>query len=258
MNARKDDSILSGAYVLNALDADEAQRFEAHMNDSEHTRNEVTELSDTAVLLGLAAQPVAPPASLKLNIMAQLASTPQLPREMDASAPVTPSGTSSGSAQAKAQSRWFSRPVAALTAVAAAVVLIVGVGVVASTLGDTTQQQAQADQLAAINSASDSQRLAADIAGGGTATLVWSGELKSAAMIVDGLSALPSGKTYELWYIDASGARPAGTFVVGAGGGTWRVLEGSMAAGDTVGVTIEPSGGSTTPTTKPIVAIASA
>ena len=37
-----------------------------------------------------------------------------------------------------------------------------------------------------------------------------------------------------------------------------RVLDGDMKAGDTVGVTVEPSGGSKTPTTTPIVAIASA
>jgi anti-sigma-K factor RskA len=37
----------------------------------------------------------------------------------------------------------------------------------------------------------------------------------------------------------------------------WRVLTGEMAAGDAVGVTVEPQGGSNQPTTTPIVDIAS-
>ncbi|MEP6482127.1 MAG: anti-sigma factor, partial [Rhodoglobus sp.] len=82
--------------------------------------------------------------------------------------------------------------------------------------------------------------------------------LRSAALIVDGLAELPADKVYELWYIDGSGARGAGTFTVGSAGSTWRVLDGTMRAGDTVGVTVEPAGGSKAPTTDPIVKIASA
>ena len=63
---------------------------------------------------------------------------------------------------------------------------------------------------------------------------------------------------YELWYIGESGARPAGTFSVSESGATWRVLDGDMVAGDMVGVTVEPRGGSEQPTTDPIVAIESA
>ena len=255
MTPRKDDAAsLSGAYALDALDEADRKRFESHLAESEETRNELTELSDTAVLLGLAVDPVQPPATLKTSIMSALASTPQLPR---LTAVETPAVFTSA-AQSKAQARWFARPVAILTAAAAAVVLIVGGGVVAGTISQSTQQQAQADQLAAINSAADSQRVVSKMTDGATATLVWSAQLKSSALIVDDMAALPSDKVYELWYIDSSGARPAGTFTVGSTGSTWRVLDGKMAAGDTVGVTVEPAGGSKAPTTTPIVAIASA
>ena len=68
---------------------------------------------------------------------------------------------------------------------------------------------------------------------------------------------LPGGKTYELWYLDKAGATPAGTF--DASGSTQSVvLTGDMKAGDTVGVTIEPSGGSRSPTTAPIAVIETA
>jgi Anti-sigma-K factor rskA len=121
--------------------------------------------------------------------------------------------------------------------------------------GANTSQQA--DALAAITTASDVQRAHASVSTGGTATLVWSLHLQKSALIGKGLKVLPAGKTYELWYINAAGAVPAGLFE-SDGKSTLQVLSGRMAKGDTVGVTVEPSGGSKAPTTKPVVAIASA
>ena len=255
MTAREqDDASLSGAYALNALDAEEAKAFEAHLADNEDTRNEVTELADTAVLLGLAVDPVTPPASLKASIMAQLATTPQLDRE-----PVVgQDARSSGRAETKARARWFQRPVNAVIGVAAAVALIIGGGVAVNAISTSVSNSAAANQLAAIQAASDSQSLKGSVAGGGNATLVFAASLKSSALIVEGMNSLPADKVYELWYINDEGARPAGTFTVGSDGKMWQVLEGAMTPGDTVGVTVEPRGGSTTPTTDPVLVIASA
>ncbi|HEY8913351.1 sigma factor [Lacisediminihabitans sp.] len=50
----------------------------------------------------------------------------------------------------------------------------------------------------------------------------------------------------------------AGTFDAARSGSTLRVLDGAIVSGDTVGITVEPSGGSKKPTTKPIVASPSA
>jgi anti-sigma-K factor RskA len=69
---------LAGAYALHALDADETAEYERYLARSEQARIEAAELSDTAVALGLAAAPVQPSSALKANLMAQLASTPQL------------------------------------------------------------------------------------------------------------------------------------------------------------------------------------
>jgi anti-sigma-K factor RskA len=275
-----DPATLLGAYVLNSLSIDERAAFEAHLAESETLRHETTELADTAVLLGGAIAPVQPSAALKANIMGLIATTPQLPPvvrpeavEPDVAASVTPLAAVPAPAQVapsqapealspatqKAQARWFTRPAIALVSAAAVVGLVLGGGVLVNTIGDAQTQQLAADQLAAINAARDMQQAVAQVESGGTATLVWSNELASSAMIVDGLPALPSDKVYELWYIDTeSVARPAGTFRVGENGATWRVLEGEMHSGDTVGVTVEPDGGSETPTTAPIVAIASA
>lgn len=238
-------SIQSGAYALGALDQAEVAEFERYLADSEETRAEVTGLADTAVLLGMAVPPVAPPPELKARILDLIESTPQLP------APGSP-----GPAELRARSRWSSRPISALLAAAAVLAILAGGGVVATTLVQDQQRQEQADLLAAINAAPDVQRATVDMPHG-SATLVWSGELLASALITDGLGPLPAGKVYELWYIGESGPRPAGTFTAGDGR-TWRVLEGQMQPGDVVGVTVEPRGGSDAPTTDPVLVIESA
>jgi anti-sigma-K factor RskA len=295
-----DPALNSAAYALSALDAEEREEFERYLNESESTRNEVTEMSETAALLGLSVTPVTPSPALKANLMAMLASTPQLPRESGAertafegdvaggssSAPAplravppvvdtpretlvaAPVADASGApaalaappvttgADRRAKARWFNRPALAISSVAAAIALIVGGGVVTNQLSDATYQRQQADQLAQNNSADDMQQAAAAVATGGTATLVWSEELGKSAVIVDGLEELPSDKTYELWYIGADGTITAAGLMDSAGtDNTWRVLDGDMEAGDIVGVTVEPKGGSEQPTTEPIVAI---
>jgi len=253
-------SDLTGAYALNALTETERAAVEARAAQSEATRNELTELQDTAVVLGLAVAPVQPSAGLKASLMAQIATTPQLaplPVETHEIAPTTTSPAPLPSpAEFKAQARWFSRPVLALTAAAAAVVILIGGGVfVSGVLAPQQTAPVQASGVEAIKAADDAQQAKAEVAGGGTATLVWSGELASAALIADDLPQLPDDKVYELWYINESGARPAGIFTVDASGTVAQVLEGDMQTGDMVGVTVEPAGGSESPTTDPIVGI---
>jgi anti-sigma-K factor RskA len=258
----------SGSYVLNAMGENERTEFENQLAESQELRNEVTELTDTAVLLGLAVDPVTPSPALKQNIMARLSQTPQLDREEESPArtlqavpqlaaeqPVRQATTPT---RLKTQARWYSRPALGLVAAAAAVVLIVG-GVVGTNLavnGAHTSQQA--DALASINTASDVQRAEASVSTGGKVTLVWSLSQRKSVVIGTGLKALPGNKTYELWYINAAGtAKPAGLFESN-GKNTLQVLSGQMSRGDTVGVTVEPAGGSKAPTTKPVVAIPSA
>jgi anti-sigma-K factor RskA len=261
----------SGSYVLNAMDAQEREEFEAQLAGSEELRNEVTELTDTAVLLGLAVDPVVPSPALKQNIMARLSQTPQLAREDApvrvlravpplAGEPVAQPASVAAPREtnAKAQQRWYRRPAVAITAAAAAVLLIAG-GVVGTNVAiQGAQTSQQADALATINTASDVQRAEASVSTGGKVTLVWSLTQRKSAVIASGLKVLPTGKTYELWYISTGGKpTPAGLFESN-GKNTLQVLSGQMSRGDTVGVTVEPAGGSKAPTTRPVVAIASA
>ena len=252
----------AGAYALNAMSEAERAEFESVMADSEQLRSEVTELMDTAVELGASVAPVDPPASLRASILDAVAKTPQLPQlaeerrsQSDASrSPATPETP----AELKARSRWSS-PLARLGAVAAAVALIVGLGFTVRAGVQAQQDMATASQINEIQAADDYQRAVVDLADGGSATAVWSGQLRRAALIVDGWSDLPADSTYELWYMDAEGAAtPAGTFDVGDDGSRSIVLAGAMSAGDTIGVTVEPAGGSDTPSDEVVVVVPTA
>jgi anti-sigma-K factor RskA len=272
---RDEEHLSSGAYALNALSPDEARAFEQASAASPELADETAEFSATATLLGLATAPVSPPDSLKASLMAKLAETAQdAPAPARASAPLdapefTPAPQQSPAqpallpAAAAAQSRWFTRPMTILVAAAAAVALFVGGGVVGNSLTSntpSTSEDASASSLAQIFSAADVQSAHSTIAGGGQATVIWSGKNGGAAIVAQGIPSLPSNKTYEAWFIDSDTgvATPAGTFVPGGDATTWHVLSGNMSAGDIIGLTVEPAGGSQAPTTTPILAVPSA
>jgi len=286
MNGRRDNdgaAELAGGYALNALDAEERAEFEAYLAQSENGRTEAAELSDAAVALGLAVAPVQPSAGLRAALMAQLTATPQvaplpaspahaddstslptfsrpvLTTNVDSDAALPPSRRSAGagSADERAQHRWFQRPARIMFAAAAAAVLFVGGTVAGQAFNNNQFEQAQAAGLVQISAASDSQRSEITMADGHEATLVWSNNLGLSAVLVEDLPALSSDQDYQLWYINGSGAASAGTFDSSGIGTAWRVLDGAMHSGDTVGITVEPKGGSKQPSSAPIVAFQS-
>ena len=83
-------------------------------------------------------------------------------------------------------------------------------------------------------SGGSSSRLAVSVSGG------------VAQATVSGFDTAPAGKTYELWVIEGKTTRPAGLFT----GGDKQVVTLTRPApdGSTVAVTLERSGGTTTPT----------
>ena len=270
---------LAAAHALDALDADERAAFEAAAAASPELRAEADSHAESAAVLAALAEPVEPPPALKQRLMAQLDGLPQQQpvaqrvepatsaepvtsaqpaTSAEPSTSDTPATAASpierplGRAQAHARRRWFERPGALLGVAAAAVLLIAGavLGVAWSGPNGWGAQR----EMAAIAEAPDAQSQTHEVAGGGEITLVTSAEQGRSGVVVAGLPELEADQTYELWYIDDSGAASAGTFDV-SGDETWRVLEGSFAPGVAVGVTVEPAGGSPQPTTEPIVVI---
>ena len=111
---------LSGAFALDALSADEAQRFRTHLQGCAVCQQEVRELREAATRMA-EVEAVPPPAALKARVLAAADRTPQKPPKVaDTVAP-------------SSRRRWVPR----LAAAAAAVVLAVAAGVgVAQLAGD--------------------------------------------------------------------------------------------------------------------------
>lgn len=271
---------LAAAYALDALDSDERAAFERALAESPELRDEVGAYAESAAHLAEQVEPAEPPPSLRDRLLAQVEATPQVASDAatvaapsavapeptatatpespavaapEAPAPEAPETRPAGPAESAARRRWFQRPGAIIAAAAAAVVLVAGVVVGVGWPGPNGWG-AQRER-AAIAAAPDAQSQTLEAEGGGEITLVSSAEQGRSVVIAEGLPELGDDQTYELWYIDDSGAAPAGTFDV-SGDETWRVLEGSFTPGVVVGVTVEPAGGSPQPTTEPIVAIA--
>lgn len=266
-----DVSELAAGYAFGILTPEETAEYEAFLAGSADARDVAAAFDSTSVILGLDAPPASPSPQLKSNIMAMIATTPQH-EPLDANSVIdiaalptagSPVGATAGVSARKAKARWSTTPMRILASAAAAAVLfaagtLVGLNVNGNNTSELqhASELQQANELAQINSAPDAQRESAAVAGGGTATLVWSDTIGKSAILINDLSKLPSDETYELWYIRDDMAHSAGTMDASAAT-TWRVLDGAKAAGDTVGVTVEPRGGSEQPTTTPVVAITS-
>jgi len=236
---------LTGAYAVDALDADERRDFEAHLSTCEACAHEVAELQATAALLGTTNVDTPAP-SVKSSVMAQIRSTPQdvvAPGEQaDHEATVTP-------LRPRRRTPWL--------AVAASVlfVALIALGAWATSLYRTnTQLAAETAKVRAVLTAPDATVASGQVAGGGRAVVVASKQAAESVFVGKDLPLPADGKTYQLWYISADGqAISAGTFNPKPDGSAIQRLAGSTpAATVVVGLTVEPRGGSAQPTTKPV------
>jgi anti-sigma-K factor RskA len=134
-------------------------------------------------------------------------------------------------------------------AAAAAVAASVAVGVTWHPWEDnTTQVSATADQVLA---AGDAQKVSLDFKDGSTASVYRSKSKGRAVILTDGMASPPAGKVYELWLRNTEGTLvPAGLMPKAADNKV--LLKGNAANATGVGITIEPEGGSKTPTSEPI------
>ncbi|MGN6693319.1 MAG: anti-sigma factor domain-containing protein [Aquihabitans sp.] len=194
---------LLGAYALDAVDADERADIERHLAECPRCRAEVAEHREVASFLAhaggeapagvwdkIAAElaPPAPPMRMAILPTGEGATVPAASlEETDASAAPVVSIERSG--------RRPSRPMLAVLAVAASIIVVLGLVVVAQSRrvsGDQTIEEMAAD-------ASTHSKLAVDLAGeGGSARAVVGADGKG-YLIMDGVAAPSSGDVYQLW-----------------------------------------------------------
>lgn len=262
MNDREFDELSAGD-ALHALSSDDQRMLEDALAADPRLHDRLDADAAAAARLAETVSEVVPPPALRAALLARIASTPQdaAPRpSAPVAAPASPAPASTAaSAPAPAQrarAGWGPRSWFAL---AASVLLVLGIGGAVAVVSQQVNAPASVVALERIESAPDAQSAAATVAGGGEATLHWSGSLGEAVLVSDGLPSIAEDKAFELWYVRDGAPISAGVFSTDDGDAT-AVLSGAMHAGDVVAVTVEDAGGAPAglPTTEPIVAIATA
>ena len=230
--------LLSGAYAADALPDGERIAFEQHLHDCPTCAQEVRELTETASRLALAAAAPAP-ARLRARVLSEIELVRQRP-------PLDPDSGLGGERPGRP---WYRQP----QSIAASFLLVLSLGLAAVAVGaqrDAEQAEQNAARVAAVATDSDRVTLGQPISTGGTASVVAAdGE---AIFRADGLTVLPEDRSYQLWVIDEDGARSVGVLGRGTSSHVESFVE-DVGAGDSIGLTVEPSAGSESPTTDPVL-----
>jgi anti-sigma factor RsiW len=221
---RDDIHALTAAYALDALDAHDEAAYEAHLAQCDDCRVELASLQAAAGSLAYGAPAAVPPENLRARILDSVRS------ERATVVPIR-------------RRRVFQ---AALVAAAASLALAVGFGAWAaslhSNLSDERQARAQSDNAAQLLSQPNAEHHT--VAGGdGVLVIQPNGE---ASLVMRDLPQAPDGQAYEAWVIQDGNALPAGVFTAGDDV-TVATLAEPVPPGAEVGITLEPAGGSQTP-----------
>jgi anti-sigma-K factor RskA len=241
------DSDLAAAYVLGALEPEEARAFEERLARSPALQRQVQELREVSTLLSLGSP--APPRSddaLKQRLMARVRRH---------------GGTAATPPTARPRPSW---PMWAGWVAAAATVVVL--------LVQQRRLQDIDEQLATVQQQTDSiaqelaqrQALLDDILGPETSVIrltatgetppgirmFWNPSANRVVLHASNLPPAPEGGAYQLWFVGSGAPIPGGTFDTEADGSAVVTLAGPAAgeAFEGAAVTLEPEGGSATPT----------
>ncbi|WP_020523634.1 anti-sigma factor [Catelliglobosispora koreensis] len=231
---------LSGAYVLHALDPREERAFTKHVTTCTSCAIEVAELSEAVTRLADDTWAIAP-ARLRAQVMREV-------RRVRQHAPTVAAQRHRGWQWLVRQWQWIPRP--ALAAALAAVVFAATGATVSFAVqarhARTQLAAAQADtaQTLAILTAPGTSIRTTTVTGGGSLSVAGSPH-QPQILIMLAAAEPPPGKVYQLWTI--IGGTPVSAGVLQPGQHTLTAITAAR-TGTIVGVTLEPPGGSPTPT----------
>jgi anti-sigma-K factor RskA len=269
--------VLSGSYALDALDAQERAEFERHLQHCPSCQAEVRGLRETAARLAIA-RAARPPARLEQRVLAATYRTRQLPpltgarlrwdlrrtRVAQLFAGWLAAGQSRpDSSQASRSDRsrgngwsnsWLRSPRLVGAVAAASVVAAVGLGITqVSTQHQLDSAQARSAAIAKVLDAPDARIEATSAPAGGAVTVVVSALQREAVVTTRGMPALSTSRVYQVWVMSSAGARSVG--LLASTDHIGQLLASGVRSGDQIGITVEPSGGSTRPTTTPVATV---
>jgi len=241
-----------GSYVVNALDSDELDEFEAHLAVCPTCSREVQEFGETAAELSLLASGTPPPAELRGSIMAAISQVRPLPPEPAAEpAPLEAETPSTAEASERPidelalrrqqrRTRILSVLVAAVIAAALAMGGVV-YGLVQSRQAQVAQQTAQTELL----TAPDVRTYSTTMKDGGQISFVVSKSLNRAMFIGKDLPAVGNDKRYQLWTLE--GEHAIADNLVRGGGDRQQFFRETLDGVTGLAVSIEDAGGAQQP-----------
>jgi hypothetical protein len=238
---------LAGAYALDALAGPDRVRFERHLAGCDACRQEASSLREAAGRLA-AAVAAPPPARLRAQVLAEAARTRQQP-------PLIADELASPGAGRRALRMRAPRLAVAVAGVCILIALVLG-GLFVNTQHRLSQEQAHSRAVAMILNASDATIMSTRATTGGTATVVMSHREHALVLTTASLPALPSGQRYQVWLMGVHRTRAAGMLPDPKRGVTAPMIVSGIEDGDAVGLTVEPTGGASSPTSAPVVMLA--
>jgi anti-sigma-K factor RskA len=219
----------SGAYLLGALPDDEAVAFAAHLEVCAACRAEIEELRPAASALPASVLPMPVPAAVGERVMAEVRREAQLLAAAGAGADRVP--------EPRARRKWWRWPVPALAVAALLLGLAVGLGATGVIGGNNETTVAM---------------IASGPAKGAHAHLDMNGR---PTLVADHLPRPGAGRVYQVW-LKPRGGDPQPTtslFVPRAGGEATVAVPKHAEDMEAVMVTAEPDGGSSRPTSQPVL-----
>jgi len=223
---------LMPAYALGAVDPDESRAVEAHLRACATCRDLLTEYRDLSGDLLFAAPPMAAPAGITERMRQRLA-----PVRHEA-----------------APRAWWTRLRGAflVPALAAAVLLLLVTNLYwFGRMNRLDRQVTEQASLVASLANAPATALRAEASAPYAQGVVYKSNSGQAALLcVYGMPALPSDKSYQLWLIKDGKRESGGVFQVSEGGFGFLMVKPTRPLTDygSVGITIEPIGGSPAPT----------
>jgi anti-sigma-K factor RskA len=243
---RTDPHTLAGAYALDALGEADRENFERHLLGCEACRAEAASLRDAAGWLAEPAGAVPPP-RLRGQVLAEAARTRQQP-------PPVRVGE-------RARRSWhgigWRAPRLAVAIAGAGILVALALG----TLLINTQDRLRMDEvhsreIAAIMNAPDADIMTVHAKTRGSATVVMSHAAHELVLTTARLPALPSTECYQVWLMGTRRIKSAGRLPPPKQGMTAPMIVAGLAAGDRMGVTVEPAGGAVSPSAPPVLMLA--
>jgi anti-sigma-K factor RskA len=251
---------LAELYALDAVTQDERQAIEDYVSTAPDAERQaflerVRQARETlAMTFRVEAEP---PADLFSRIVAQLPEAGSAPTsgQPDAGTSAPPSGAVepardelAAARQRREERRKPSSTRRWLAGVAAAAAIALGGVGVGAYIAD------QNDPLNQVVRAGDLREASVEVSAGGTATLLISSSEDAAVVKMNGVPAPPEGKVYQMWLIPKDGSAPVSQGLMDEKALSKPAVVQGISSAAALGITVEPVGGSQSPTLPTVAA----